>query len=67
MKNVQRKMTLIMTCVMLGGMLTACGKAEPDPNSGLYEALNEKLIAKLFSFSIYKSLSMRFFTILFVL
>lgn len=44
MKNVQRKMTLIMTCVMLGGMLTACGKAEPDPNSGLYEAVSATMM-----------------------
>ena len=44
MKSVQRYLILPMAAVLLVGTLTGCGKAEPDPNSGLYEAVSAKVM-----------------------
>ena len=37
MEKKQKLFALSAACILLAGMLAGCGKAEPDPNSGLYE------------------------------
>ena len=37
MKKERKHLALTVAVLMLGVMLTGCGKAEPDPNSGVYE------------------------------
>ncbi len=44
MKKVQKFLTLLMTGVLIAGMLTGCGKADPDPNSGVYEGVKATMM-----------------------
>ena len=44
MKNVQKKTKLLITTVLIGVLLTSCGKAEPNPNSGVYEAVSATMM-----------------------
>ena len=44
MKRVQKYLVLLTTATLFAGMLTGCGKADPDPNSGLYEAVSATMM-----------------------
>lgn len=44
MKIVQKYCGMLTTLALLAGMLAGCGKADPDPNSGLYEAVSATMM-----------------------
>ena len=39
MKKVQKHLIMLVSAVLLTGLITGCGKGEPDPNSGRYDAI----------------------------
>ena len=44
MKKVQKIIALLTTGVLFAGMLAGCGKPDPDPNSGVYEAVSATMM-----------------------
>jgi len=44
MKKKQKCFAYLTVCITLAGMLAGCGKSEPDPNSGLYEAVSATMM-----------------------
>lgn len=44
MKRVSKILGMSLAFVLFAGVLTGCGKADPDPNSGLYEAVSATMM-----------------------
>ena len=41
MKKAGKLMALLTAALMVVGMLAGCGKPDPDPNSGVYDAVED--------------------------
>jgi hypothetical protein len=41
MKKAGKLMALLTAALMVVGMLAGCGKPDPDPNSGVYDAAED--------------------------